>query len=240
MNFIQGENWIVRAVIVQLLFFCFSAKNLLPLARLKMTRHSAVLQCLPRARILPPGPRRTARSLNWQETGTICTVMHEAPVTNQHGGKSNIMINRFIRRHIGVHDFQNPCLEQQHGLRLPPVAILKALISRSASFTCGGFIAVFWNNARVKNTNYRKPLRPCTHHEEGIQHLTLGQLKPQLGLIKRERTVPRLPAGNQQMEEVYGSNTPNSSACYFYCLLSTRSWFNTNATYKLQHQDPDI
>lgn len=98
----------------------------------------------------------------------------------------------------------------------------------------------FLKQCSRKNTNYRKPLWSCTHHEEGIQHLTLGQLKPQLGLIKWERTVPQFPAGNQQMEEVYGSNTPNSSACYFYCLLSTRSWFNTNATYKLQHQDPDI
>lgn len=25
------------------------------------------------------------------------------------------------------------------------------------------------------------------HHEEGIQHLTLGQLKPQLGFIKEKR-----------------------------------------------------
>lgn len=54
------------------------------------------------------------------------------------------------------------------------------------------------------------------HHEEGIQHLTLGQLKPQLGLIKQERKVPHFPGGNWQMEEVYCSNTPNSSACYFF------------------------
>ncbi len=31
------------------------------------------------------------------------------------------------------------------------------------------------------------------HHEEGIQHLTLGQLKPQLGFIKEERKVPHFP-----------------------------------------------
>lgn len=31
------------------------------------------------------------------------------------------------------------------------------------------------------------------HHEEGIQHLTLGQLKPQLGFIKEERKGASLP-----------------------------------------------
>lgn len=34
------------------------------------------------------------------------------------------------------------------------------------------------------NTNGRKPLRPRTHHEEGIQHLTLGQLKTTAGTYK--------------------------------------------------------
>lgn len=140
----RTESW------EQLLFnCCFSVfqKNPLPSARLNTTGHSAVLQCLPRAKMLPPGPRRTARSLNWQETGSICTVMHEAPVTDQHGGKSDIMINTFRRRYIGVHDVQNPFLKQQnkqqHRLSLPPVTTLKVLISGSASFTCGGFIAVF-------------------------------------------------------------------------------------------------
>lgn len=31
------------------------------------------------------------------------------------------------------------------------------------------------------------------HHEEGIQHLTLRQLKPQLGFIKEEGKVPHSP-----------------------------------------------
>lgn len=75
---------------------------------------------------------------------------------------------------------------------------------------------------------------------EGIQRLTLGQLKPQLGLIKLERTVPQVPAGTWQMEEVYGSNTPNSSTRYFYNLPSTSSWFKADATYKLQQEDLDM
>lgn len=45
------------------------------------------------------------------------------------------------------------------------------------------------------NTNYEKPL---WSHEEGIQHLTLGQLRPQLGFIKQERTVlPLVEIGRQ-------------------------------------------
>lgn len=52
--------------------------------------------------------------------------------------------------------------------------------------------------------------------------------------------MPQVPAGTWQMEEVYGSNPPNSSACYFYNLLSSGSWFNANATYKLRHKDLDI
>ena len=38
-----------------------------------------------------------------------------------------------------------------------------------------------------------KLLWPRMHHEEGIQHLTPGQLKPQLGFIKEERKVPHFP-----------------------------------------------
>lgn len=37
------------------------------------------------------------------------------------------------------------------------------------------------------------------------------------------------PAGNWQMEDVYSSNIPNSSACYFYYIPSTTTWFNANA-----------
>lgn len=69
------------------------------------------------------------------------------------------------------------------------------------------------------------------HHEEGIQHLTLGQLKPQLGFIKEERKVPHFPTGNWQMEDVYCLNMPNSSACYFYYIPSTTTWFKANANY---------
>lgn len=235
------ESW--EQLLFNCCFFVYQ-KNPLPLARLSTTGNGAVLQCLPRAKILPPGPRTTAPWLNWQETGTICTVMHEAPVTNQHGGKSDIMINTFRRRYIGVRVIQKSLPEaakQTATQTLTPTCNdPKGADKQICIFYVWRIYCCFLKQCSRKNTNYRKPLRSCTHHEEGIQRLTLGQLKPQLGLIKPERTVPQLPAGDQQMEEVYGSNTPNSSACYFYCLLSTRSWFNTNATYKLQHQDLDI
>lgn len=54
---------------------------------------------------------------------------------------------------------------------------------------------VYWiyqNNAHTI-ANYRKPLWSWMHHEEGIPHLTLGQLKPQLGLIKERRRGASLP-----------------------------------------------
>lgn len=61
------------------------------------------------------------------------------------------------------------------------------------------FIA-FKNSVQV-NTNYRKLLQPCMHHEEGIQHLTSGQLKPQLGFIKGgEKRCLTSPGGDLQME----------------------------------------
>ena len=85
------------------------------------------------------------------------------------------------------------------------------------------------NNVRI-NTNYGKPLRSFMHHKEGIQHLTLGQLKPQLGPIKQERKVPHFPSGNQQMEEVYCLSTPKASACYlsflFFLLFFLRHFIN--------------
>lgn len=43
--------------------------------------------------------------------------------------------------------------------------------------------------------------------------------------------MPHFPSGNWQMELVYCSNIPNSSACYFYYILSTTTWFNANANY---------
>lgn len=48
------------------------------------------------------------------------------------------------------------------------------------------------NNAHTI-ANYRKPLWSWMHHEEGIPHLTLGPLKPQLGLIKQQRRGASLP-----------------------------------------------
>lgn len=58
-------------------------------------------------------------------------------------------------------------------------------------FGYAGFIGLK-NNAHV-NRNYSKLLQPCPHHEEGIQHLTVGQLQPQLGFIKELRKVPHFP-----------------------------------------------
>lgn len=53
-------------------------------------------------------------------------------------------------------------------------------------------LQLFWNNAHTI-ANYRKALWSWMHHEEGIPHLTLGQLKPQLGLIKQQRRGASLP-----------------------------------------------
>lgn len=82
------------------------------------------------------------------------------------------------------------------------------------------FIA-FLNGVRV-NTNYRKLLQSCVHHEEGIQHLTLGQLKPQLGFIKQERErCLASPVEIGRWNWFTAQTHQNSSACYFCCALST-------------------
>ncbi len=57
-------------------------------------------------------------------------------------------------------------------------------------------------------------------------------VKTTAGIYKGgEKRCLTFPGGNWQMEEVYCSNIPNSSACYFYCFLSTTTWFNANSNY---------
>ena len=43
--------------------------------------------------------------------------------------------------------------------------------------------------------------------------------------------MPNFPGGNRHMELLYCSNIPNSSACYFYNILSATTWLNANANY---------
>lgn len=74
--------------------------------------------------------------------------------------------------------FVNRVYQQRFRRRNPPLVFLRMQVYWIYSF--------FLNNAHTI-ANYRKALWSWKHHEEGIPHLTLGQLKPQLGLIKQQK-----------------------------------------------------
>lgn len=163
-------------------FFFLPSRNPPPQSELL---DAALLQRLPWANTLPPGLRRAIMLLHWQETCTICSVVCEA-----------------LLNPVTITTFNTPVVKARVIFKSPTETTLRSRTrpSRSrgadnASFYAYWIYCFFKNNEPV-NTNYRKPLWQCTHHEEGIQHLTLGQLKPQLGLIKQERTVPQVPRWN--------------------------------------------
>lgn len=71
-------------------------------------------------------------------------------------------------------------------------------------------------------------------HASRRRHSTFDPwtVKTTAGIYKGgEKRCLTSPGGNWQMEEVCCSNIPNSSACYFYCFLSTTTWFNANANF---------
>lgn len=79
---------------------------------------------------------------------------------------------------------QSAKIPKGHIRRNPPLVFFRMQVYWIYSFSR--------NNAHAI-ANYRKALWSWMHHEEGIPHLTLGQLNPQLGLIKEQRRGASLP-----------------------------------------------